>query len=79
MNQHHKSSDHTQLNPQQMPLPPVSHSAEQSGQTAEGEGTLAPWHCDTYCRKVRYVSCEGRALADPSSPNCCPYLEEMLY
>ncbi|MCD8326494.1 MAG: hypothetical protein LUC90_07385 [Lachnospiraceae bacterium] len=39
----------------------------------------ALWHCDTYCRKVRYITCEGRAFADPSSPNRCPYLDEMLY
>lgn len=37
------------------------------------------WHCDTYCRKVRHVSCEGRLSAEDCSPNQCPYLDEMLY
>ena len=37
------------------------------------------WHCDIYCRKVRHVTCEGRAHADDKSENRCPYLDEMLY
>ena len=37
------------------------------------------WHCDIYCRKVRYVTCEGRELVDEKSKNRCPYLDEMLY
>ena len=37
------------------------------------------WHCDIYCRKVRYVTCEGREFVDETSENPCPYLEEMLY
>lgn len=40
---------------------------------------ITSWHCDTYCRKVRYVSCEGEKGRDPKSPNRCPYLDEMLY
>jgi hypothetical protein len=37
------------------------------------------WHCDIYCRKVRYVTCEGREFVDETSEKRCPYLEEMLY
>ena len=37
------------------------------------------WHCDIYCRKVRYVTCEGREHVDEKSKNRCPYLDEMLY
>ncbi len=39
----------------------------------------ATWHCDTYCRKIRHASCEGEFGAENTSPNVCPYLEEMLY
>lgn len=37
------------------------------------------WYCDTYCRKIRHVSCEGRLSAEDGAPERCPYLEEMLY
>lgn len=37
------------------------------------------WHCDTYCRKVRHVTCEGRLSAEEGAEGQCPYLEEMLY
>lgn len=37
------------------------------------------WHCDTYCRKVRHVSCEGELCAEECSSEKCPYLDEMLY
>ena len=37
------------------------------------------WHCDTYCRKVRHVSCEGRLSAEEGADVQCPYLDEMLY
>lgn len=37
------------------------------------------WRCDTYCRKVRHVSCEGEGHVVADSPNLCPYLDEMLY
>lgn len=40
---------------------------------------ITSWHCDTYCRKVRHVSCEGEKGRNPASPNRCPYLDEMLY
>ncbi len=37
------------------------------------------WHCDTYCRKVRHVTCEGEFCAEEGAVNPCPYLDEMLY
>lgn len=37
------------------------------------------WNCDTYCRKVRHVSCEGMLCVDDRSQEVCPYLDEMLY
>ncbi len=37
------------------------------------------WHCDTYCRKVRHISCEGELCAEDCSSAKCPYLDEMLY
>ncbi len=37
------------------------------------------WHCDTYCRKVRHISCEGAKGIDPDAPDLCPYYDEMLY
>jgi len=37
------------------------------------------WHCDTYCRKVRHVRCEGEEHINPEAPNLCPYFDEMLY
>ena len=37
------------------------------------------WHCDTYCRNVRHVSCEGEFCMDPEAVDKCPYLDEMLY
>lgn len=43
------------------------------------EAQITDWHCDTYCRKVRHVSCEGEKGRNPNSPNRCPYLDEMLY
>ena len=36
-------------------------------------------HCDTYCRKVRHVSCEGELCAEDGAAATCPYLDEMLY
>lgn len=43
------------------------------------EKQITSWHCDTYCRNVRHVSCEGENGIDPDSPNRCPFLDEMLY
>lgn len=37
------------------------------------------WRCDTYCRKVRHVTCEGRLSAEDSAREQCPFLDEMLY
>lgn len=37
------------------------------------------WHCDTYCRKVRHISCEGRLSAEDCAHKQCPFLDEMLY
>ena len=37
------------------------------------------WHCDTYCRNVRHVSCDGEFCMDPNAPETCPFLDEMLY
>ncbi|MCD8106045.1 MAG: hypothetical protein LUF35_13885 [Lachnospiraceae bacterium] len=37
------------------------------------------WRCDTYCRKIRHVSCEGMLSSDGEAEKRCPYLEEMLY
>ena len=37
------------------------------------------WHCDTYCRNVRHVSCEGEFCADSGAAEVCPFLDEMLY
>lgn len=51
-----------------------------SSELKENEVTpITSWHCDTYCRKVRHVNCEGENGRDPNSPNRCPYLDEMLY
>lgn len=40
---------------------------------------IPEWHCDTYCRKIRHVSCEGEKYIKEDAPNLCPYFEEMLY
>ena len=45
----------------------------------ENQDQKRTWHCDTYCRKVRHVNCEGRDHVDPNAPDPCPYLDEMLY
>ncbi|MCD7744253.1 MAG: hypothetical protein LUI13_03005 [Lachnospiraceae bacterium] len=37
------------------------------------------WQCDTYCRKVRHVSCEGMLSSEGGAAKRCPYLDEMLY
>ncbi|MCD8023806.1 MAG: hypothetical protein LUF30_12835 [Lachnospiraceae bacterium] len=37
------------------------------------------WHCDTYCRKIRHVSCEGMLSSEGAAKEACPYLDEMLY
>lgn len=39
----------------------------------------AMWHCDTYCRKVRYTACEGEFCVESGASGTCPYLDEMLY
>ena len=40
---------------------------------------LTRWHCDTYCRKVRHVTCEGEKGIDDNAPDLCPYFDEMLF
>jgi len=40
---------------------------------------LMRWHCDTYCRKVRHVTCEGEKGIDDNAPDLCPYFDEMLF
>lgn len=40
---------------------------------------LREWHCDTYCRKIRHVTCEGRDHVNENAPDLCPYFDEMLY
>lgn len=40
---------------------------------------IPEWHCDTYCRKIRHVSCEGKDNVKEDAPDLCPYFEEMLY
>ena len=37
------------------------------------------WHCDTYCRKIRHVTCEGKDHVNENAPDLCPYFDEMLY
>lgn len=37
------------------------------------------WHCDTYCRKVRHIDCEGKKYVKEDAPDLCPYFDEMLY
>ncbi len=37
------------------------------------------WHCDTYCRNVRHVSCDGEFGVDSDAQDVCPFLDEMLY
>ena len=37
------------------------------------------WHCDTYCRKIRHITCEGKAGVREGAEKQCPYLDEMLY
>ena len=37
------------------------------------------WHCDIYCRKIRYTKCEGQEHINPDAPDLCPYFDEMLY
>lgn len=37
------------------------------------------WHCDIYCRKIRYTKCEGQEHVNPDAPDLCPYFDEMLY
>lgn len=43
------------------------------------QAIIQEWHCDTYCRKIRHVSCEGEKYIKEDAPNLCPYFEEMLY
>ncbi|MEE1031119.1 MAG: hypothetical protein U0L12_03150 [Ruminococcus sp.] len=40
---------------------------------------IQTWHCDTYCRKVRHVTCEGQENVREDAPDLCPYFDEMLY
>ena len=40
---------------------------------------LLEWHCDTYCRKIRHVTCEGKDHVNDKAPDLCPYFDEMLY
>lgn len=40
---------------------------------------LLEWHCDTYCRKIRHVTCEGKDHINDNAPDLCPYFDEMLY
>ena len=37
------------------------------------------WHCDIYCRKIRFTECEGQEHVNPDAPDLCPYFDEMLY
>lgn len=37
------------------------------------------WHCDIYCRKIRFTKCEGQEHMNPDAPDLCPYFDEMLY
>ena len=37
------------------------------------------WHCNTYCRKVRHIYCEGQQYVKEDAPEQCPYFDEMLY
>lgn len=37
------------------------------------------WHCDIYCRKIRFTECEGQEHINPDAPDLCPYFDEMLY
>ena len=45
----------------------------------EGEDREPAWHCDTYCRKIRHVYCEGMEHVKEGAPDLCPYFDEMLY
>ena len=40
---------------------------------------ITQWHCDTYCRKIRHITCEGKDNVNENAPDLCPYFEEMLY
>jgi hypothetical protein len=42
-------------------------------------GMPSKWHCDTYCRKVRHISCEGAKGISADAPDLCPFYDEMLY
>ena len=48
-------------------------------QTSTMKNAPLEWRCDTYCRKVRHVKCEGEKHINPEAPNLCPYFDEMLY
>lgn len=37
------------------------------------------WHCDTYCRKICHINCEGKKNFQDNAPDLCPYFDEMLY
>ena len=37
------------------------------------------WRCNTYCRKVRHIYCEGRQYRNEDAAEQCPYFDEMLY
>ena len=50
-----------------------------SQNTVDTNDSKQTWHCDTYCRKVRHVSCEGENNVSADAPNLCPYFDEMLY
>lgn len=48
-------------------------------QVSQEQEKIPEWHCDTYCRKIRHVSCEGKDNVKEDAPDLCPYFEEMLY
>lgn len=43
------------------------------------EKKMSEWHCDIYCRKIRFTKCEGQEQVNPDAPDLCPYFDEMLY
>ena len=67
--------DHTEQNRDILP----AEGEEQNRGLMDKSSDSPGWRCDTYCRKVRHVACEGRSGVREGAEALCPYYDEMLY
>lgn len=55
------------------------HDKDPKANTNASDASAPFWHCNTYCRKVRHIYCEGQEHVREDAPEQCPYFDEMLY